>query len=64
MPIVPDEARTFGMESLFRQVGIYSSLGQLYDPVDSHLLLYYKESKEGQILAKLPGRATPRTASR
>jgi pyruvate dehydrogenase E1 component len=50
VPIVPDEARTFGMESLFRQCGIYSSLGQLYDPVDSDSLLYYKEAKDGQIL--------------
>jgi len=50
VPIVPDEARTFGMESLFRQCGIYSSVGQLYDPVDSDSLLYYKESKDGQIL--------------
>jgi pyruvate dehydrogenase E1 component len=50
VPIVPDEARTFGMESLFRQVGIYSSLGQLYDPVDRETLLYYKEAKDGQML--------------
>jgi len=50
VPIVPDEARTFGMESLFRQVGIYSSQGQLYEPVDVHTLLYYKEAKDGQIL--------------
>jgi pyruvate dehydrogenase E1 component len=50
VPIVPDEARTFGMESLFRQVGIYSHVGQLYDPVDEHTLLYYKEAKDGQIL--------------
>src|ERR1700693_3378807 len=50
VPIVPDEARTFGMESLFRQVGIYSSGGQLYEPVDVHTLLYYKEAKDGQIL--------------
>jgi len=50
VPIVPDEARTFGMESLFRQVGIYSSLGQLYDPVDRETLLYYKEARDGQIL--------------
>ncbi len=50
VPIVPDEARTFGMESLFRQVGIYSRVGQLYDPVDVHTLLYYKEAKDGQIL--------------
>ncbi|MBI3924561.1 MAG: pyruvate dehydrogenase (acetyl-transferring), homodimeric type [Armatimonadetes bacterium] len=50
VPIVPDEARTFGMEALFRQCGIYSSVGQLYDPVDSDSLLYYKESRDGQIL--------------
>jgi pyruvate dehydrogenase E1 component len=50
VPVVPDEARTFGMESLFRQVGIYSSRGQLYEPVDVHTLLYYKEAKDGQIL--------------
>jgi pyruvate dehydrogenase E1 component len=50
VPIVPDEARTFGMESLFREVGIYASSGQLYEPVDSKVLLYYKESQNGQIL--------------
>ncbi len=50
VPIVPDEARTFGMESLFRQVGIYSHVGQLYEPVDRDSLLYYKEAKNGQIL--------------
>ena len=50
VPIVPDEARTFGMEALFRQVGIYSSVGQLYDPVDKDSLLYYKESRDGAIL--------------
>ena len=50
VPIVPDEARTFGMEALFRQVGIYSSVGQLYEPVDMDTLLYYKEAKGGQIL--------------
>ena len=50
VPIVPDEARTFGMESLFRQVGIYASQGQLYKPVDSDMFLYYKESQDGQIL--------------
>ena len=50
VPIVPDEARTFGMEALFRQVGIYASTGQLYEPVDSDSLLYYKEDKTGQIL--------------
>ncbi len=50
VPIVPDEARTFGMEALFRQVGIYSSVGQLYEPVDADTLLYYKEEKDGQIL--------------
>ncbi|PYV25914.1 MAG: pyruvate dehydrogenase (acetyl-transferring), homodimeric type [Acidobacteria bacterium] len=50
VPIVPDEARTFGMEALFRQVGIYSHVGQLYEPVDRDTLLYYKEAKNGQIL--------------
>ncbi len=50
VPIVPDEARTFGMESLFRQFGIYSHVGQLYEPVDKSMLLYYREAKDGQIL--------------
>ena len=50
VPIIPDEARTFGMEALFREVGIYSHLGQLYEPVDREQLLYYKEMKSGQIL--------------
>lgn len=50
VPIVPDEARTFGMEALFRQIGIYSHAGQLYEPVDRDSLLYYKEAKDGQIL--------------
>ncbi len=50
VPIIPDEARTFGMEALFRQLGIYSHVGQLYEPVDKELLLYYKEAKDGQIL--------------
>jgi pyruvate dehydrogenase E1 component len=50
VPIIPDEARTFGMESLFRQCGIYASQGQLYKPVDSDMFLYYKEAKDGQIL--------------
>ena len=50
VPIVPDEARTFGMEALFRQAGIYAHAGQLYEPVDSDSLLYYKEAKDGQIL--------------
>jgi len=50
VPIVPDEARTFGMEALFRQIGIYSHAGQLYEPVDADSLLYYKEAKNGQIL--------------
>jgi pyruvate dehydrogenase E1 component len=49
VPIVPDEARTFGMEALFRQVGIYSHVGQLYQPVDIDTLLYYKEARDGQI---------------
>ena len=50
VPIIPDEARTFGMESLFRQYGIYASRGQLYKPVDSENFLFYKEAKNGQIL--------------
>jgi pyruvate dehydrogenase E1 component len=50
VPIIPDEARTFGMESLFRQYGIYASQGQLYKPVDSDVFLYYKEARDGQIL--------------
>jgi pyruvate dehydrogenase E1 component len=50
VPIVADEARTFGMQTLFRQVGIYSALGQLYEPEDHDELLYYKEAKDGQIL--------------
>ena len=50
VPIIPDEARTFGMEPLFRQCGIYSRVGQLYEPVDADRLLYYREVREGQIL--------------
>ncbi|HSN71622.1 MAG TPA: pyruvate dehydrogenase (acetyl-transferring), homodimeric type, partial [Steroidobacteraceae bacterium] len=50
VPIVPDEARTFGMEGMFRQVGIYSSAGQLYRPQDADQLMYYREDKKGQIL--------------
>jgi pyruvate dehydrogenase E1 component len=50
VPIIPDEARTFGMETYFREFGIYASRGQLYDPVDSESLLYYKESQNGQVL--------------
>src|SRR4051812_2958928 len=50
VPIVPDEARTFGMEALFRSVGIYSHAGQVYEPVDMDTLLYYKEASDGQIL--------------
>ena len=50
VPIVPDEARTFGMEGLFRQYGIYSHIGQLYDPVDSANLTYYREAKDGQLI--------------
>jgi len=49
VPIIPDEARTFGMDPLFRQLGIYSHKGQLYDPVDSDQFLYYKEAVDGQI---------------
>jgi pyruvate dehydrogenase E1 component len=50
VPIIPDEARTFGMDALFREIGIYSTKGQLYEPVDSKSLLYYHETKDGQIL--------------
>jgi len=50
VPIVPDEARTFGMEGMFRQIGIYSSVGQLYTPQDADQLMYYKEDQQGQIL--------------
>jgi pyruvate dehydrogenase E1 component len=50
VPIIPDEARTFGIEGLFAQCGIYSSKGQVYDPVDSGTIMYYKEAKNGQIL--------------
>ena len=50
VPIVPDEARTFGMEGMFRQLGIYSSQGQHYTPHDADQIMYYKEDKKGQIL--------------
>jgi pyruvate dehydrogenase E1 component len=50
VPIIPDEARTFGLDALFREIGIYAQNGQLYEPVDSQSLLYYKETKDGQIL--------------
>jgi len=50
VPIVPDESRTFGMEGMFRQLGIYSSVGQLYEPQDSDQVMFYKESQSGQIL--------------
>ncbi|GAO36958.1 pyruvate dehydrogenase [Sulfuricella sp. T08] len=50
VPIIPDEARTFGMEGMFRQLGIYSSVGQLYEPQDADQVMYYKEDKNGQIL--------------
>nr|MDJ0520895.1 pyruvate dehydrogenase (acetyl-transferring), homodimeric type [Planctomycetota bacterium] len=50
VPIIPDEARTFGMEPLFRQLGIYAAKGQLYEPVDKGQLLYYRETKDGQVL--------------
>ncbi|PJB76729.1 MAG: pyruvate dehydrogenase (acetyl-transferring), homodimeric type, partial [Armatimonadetes bacterium CG_4_9_14_3_um_filter_58_7] len=50
VPIVPDEARTFGMETLFRQIGIYSHVGQVYEPVDKETLLYYREATDGQLL--------------
>ena len=50
VPIVPDESRTFGMEGMFRQLGIYSSVGQLYKPQDADQLMYYREDKAGQVL--------------
>lgn len=50
VPIVPDECRTFGMEGLFRQIGIYSAVGQLYDPVDKDQIMFYHESQDGQLL--------------
>jgi pyruvate dehydrogenase E1 component len=50
VPIVADESRTFGMEGLFRQIGIYSSVGQLYEPVDKAQVMYYREAKDGQLL--------------
>jgi pyruvate dehydrogenase complex dehydrogenase (E1) component len=50
VPIVPDEARTFGMEGMFRQIGIYSPVGQLYTPQDADQLMYYREDKKGQML--------------
>lgn len=50
VPIVPDESRTFGMEGMFRQLGIYSPLGQLYEPVDKEQVMYYREAKDGQYL--------------
>ena len=56
VPIVADEARTFGMEGLFRQLGIYSSEGQLYRPEDSEQLMYYREDKKGQIWRRASAR--------
>ncbi len=49
VPIVPDESRTFGMEGMFRQLGIYSHVGQLYTPQDAEQLMFYKEDKKGQV---------------
>mgnify|MGYP002700809214 CR=1 FL=1 len=57
VPIVPDEARTFGMEGMFRQLGIYSSVGQLYDPADSNLVMFYGEDTHGQMLEEGVGEA-------
>ena len=53
VPIVPDESRTFGMEGMFRQLGIWSSVGQLYTPEDADQLMFYKEDKNGQILQEV-----------
>ena len=50
VPIIPDEARTFGLDALFRRHGIYSSMGQLYEPVDAHMMLSYREAKDGQMV--------------
>ena len=50
VPIIPDEARTFGMDPLFKEVGIYAALGQRYEPVDSDLVLSYREATDGQVL--------------
>ena len=50
VPIVPDESRTFGMEGMFRQLGIFSQVGQLYQPEDADQLMFYREDKDGQIL--------------
>lgn len=50
VPIVPDEARTFGMEGMFRQLGIYSSIGQLYEPTDTGQIMYYREDQDGQVM--------------
>src|SRR3979411_569848 len=50
VPIVPDESRTFGMEGMFRQLGIYSAVGQLYKPQDADQLMYYREDKAGQVM--------------
>ena len=60
VPIVPDEARTFGMEGLFRQLGIYASEGQLYEPVDSDQVMYYREDQSGQILQEGSTKPAPR----
>ena len=53
VPIIPDEARTFGMDPLFRQLEIYAHSGQLYDPVDSNQFLYYKETKKAKYLKRI-----------
>ena len=70
VPIIPDEARTFGMESLFRQFGIYASQGQLYKPHDAEMFLYYKESQgradsgRGHHGSRVDGVVSPRPAPR
>jgi len=60
VPIVADEARTFGMDGLFRQLGIYASEGQLYEPVDSDQVMYYREDRKGQILQEGSRKRAPR----
>ena len=59
VPIVPDEARTFGMEGMFRQLGIYSSVGQLYEPVDTGQMMVYREDRHGQVMERGLMKAAP-----
>ena len=56
VPIIPDEARTFGMEGMFRQLGIYSFKGQLYEPMDSDQVMYYREDKKARFYKRVSTR--------